>query len=56
MDAIHDMVPGGDPMTGKKVALFTHRDIRTSGNTDGDGDGWTKTEELERGTSLMEKN
>lgn len=56
MDAIHDMVPGRDPMTGRQAVIFTHRDIRASGNTDGDNDGWTKAEELEKGTSLMERN
>ncbi|MBT3539459.1 hypothetical protein HOF40_02150 [Candidatus Parcubacteria bacterium] len=51
MNAMHDFRPN-DTQNGRKVAVFTRKEIITSGNTDGDSDGLTKSEELKHKTIL----
>jgi len=55
MNAIHDL-NYGDQQSGDKIAIFTHKDIRHSGWSDADKDGYSKDEEIKYGTSLKDSN
>jgi hypothetical protein len=52
LTAMHDYVPHGKTIEGKKVAIFTNPHATTSLATDGDTDGLTKKQELEAHTHL----
>ncbi|HUT21846.1 MAG TPA: C39 family peptidase [Candidatus Bipolaricaulota bacterium] len=51
MNAIHDL-NYSNQQEGAKVVLFTHDDIRHSGWSDADKDGFSKSEEMKSGTDL----
>jgi hypothetical protein len=55
INALHDFVPR-KTITGAKLAIFTRRDIINSGDSDGDEDNLTKSEELKYGTLLWQKD
>ncbi len=55
MEAIHDL-NYGDQQRGNQIAIFTHKDIRHSGWSDADKDGYSKDEEIQHGTSLKDIN
>lgn len=55
INAIHDFNQENQ-QAGKKVAIFTHDDIRHSGWSDADKDGYSKFEEMKNGTSLKSNN
>ncbi len=52
-DALHDFLPNKETKNGNKVAIFTSPLITTSGDTDGDRDGLTKSQEIKFGTNLL---
>jgi len=55
MDAVHDL-NYGDQEGGDKIAIFTHKDIRHSGWSDADKDGYSKDEEIKYNTNLKDPN
>jgi hypothetical protein len=55
MDAVHDL-NYGDQEEGEKIAIFTHKDIRHSGWSDADKDGYSKDEEIKYNTNLKDPN
>lgn len=56
MDAAHDFTTRAKVSTGKKVAIFTSKEITDSAPLDGDNDGLTKAEELKYGSILYLKD
>jgi hypothetical protein len=52
MSALHDFVPNKKTITGVPTVLFTSPQLNTSANSDGDGDGLSKRDELRYGTVL----
>ncbi|MFA6426939.1 MAG: C39 family peptidase [Candidatus Magasanikbacteria bacterium] len=52
MTAMHDFLPRDKTYLGRKVAIFTRKELIDSGATDGDKDGLTKRDEIELGTIL----
>ena len=50
LNALHDYLPELKTKEGKKIALFTNKILKTSGNSDGDEDGLSKADELKQGT------
>lgn len=52
MTAMHDFLPYWRTRFGKPVAIFTSRRLTESGNTDVDGDGLSKLEELRYGSII----
>ena len=52
MNAMHDFAPGKNTKTGRKIAIFTSRNLDISALTDADADGLSKLDEMRTGTVL----
>lgn len=52
MNALHDFLPNKQTIHGTPTVLFTSPTLNTSANSDGDGDGLSKKEEIMYGTVL----
>lgn len=52
MSAMHDYLPENKTLEGRRVVLFTQKDIQRSAALDGDKDGLRKDDELRYGTIL----
>lgn len=52
MNAMHDFMPKMQTKFGDKIAIFTSNAIDESANTDADGDGLNKAEEIQNNTLL----
>jgi hypothetical protein len=50
LDANHDFLPKNQTKNGKKIMLFTQKNLEQTKDLDGDNDGLTKTEEIKYGS------